>query len=235
MKKIFAVAIASLIGATSANATSIYTTSGSSNMVSNGATSQVYQNDGVTMTVTAGLFTDTPVTGDAVVTPGDSGARPTAYSSGTGILHNDNDGQHTVDGYYPEVVILSFDHVVELTSALFSYVNRNDTFDLFVDTDDDGVLERVFENLAMPNSSVALVDLVGFNLVGKLFGIGTSSYQYNCRQTRRGGTKCDTYQPDWKLKAVQFTEVSEVPLPAALPLFMAGLAGFGFASRRKKA
>ncbi len=30
-------------------------------------------------------------------------------------------------------------------------------------------------------------------------------------------------------------EVSQVPLPAALPMFLAGIAGFGFAARRKKA
>ncbi|MCK5744973.1 MAG: VPLPA-CTERM sorting domain-containing protein [Oricola sp.] len=33
---------------------------------------------------------------------------------------------------------------------------------------------------------------------------------------------------------IVLNEVSEVPLPAALPLFLAGLAGFGAASRRKK-
>jgi hypothetical protein len=32
-----------------------------------------------------------------------------------------------------------------------------------------------------------------------------------------------------------YTSVSDVPLPAALPLFLAGLAGFGFAGRKRKA
>jgi len=233
MKKFIAIAATALMSAATAHASSVYTTSGSSDQVSNGYNSQVYEDDGVTMTVTAGLFTDTPVTGDAVVTPGDNGAHPVAYSPGTGILHN-SDGQHLVDGDYPEVLILSFDSVVQLTGAVFSFVDAPDTFDLFADTNNDGILERLFENLAMPNSSEAFVDLLSYNLVGKLFGIGTSAYEYNCRQTRYG-ERCDTFSPAWKLKKVKFEEVSEVPLPAALPLFMAGLAGFGFASRKKKA
>lgn len=233
MKKLIGFAAAAALTVTGAHASSIYTTSGSSDLVSNNYNSQVYEDDGVTMTVTAGLFTDTAVTGDAVVTPGQYGARPVAYSPGTGVTHNDNDGQHYVDGYYPEVVILSFDKVVQLTAAMFSYVDTHDTFDLFVDTDNDGVLERLFENLAMPDTSIALVDLVSLNLVGKLFGIGTSSYQ-RCYY-HYGYKKCETYSPAWKLKKVAFEEVPEVPLPAALPLFLAGLAGFGFATRKKAA
>ena len=233
MKSITGLAAAAALSITSAHATAIYTTSGSSDLVSNGYNSQVYQDDGVTMTVTAGLFTDTAVTGDAVVTPGGNGARPVAYSPGTGITH-DTDGQHLVDGYYPEVLILSFDTAVQLTGAVFSYVDSFDTFDLFIDSDNDGILERVFENLAMPDSSVAFVDLLSFNLVGTLFGIGTSSYEY-CYEDQYGREKCRDKSPEWKLKAVKFEEVPDVPLPAALPLFLAGLAGFGFASRKKKA
>lgn len=233
MKSIIGIAAAAALSFSAAHATSIYTTSGSSDLVTNTGSSQIYEDDGVTMTLSAGLFTDTPVTGDAVVTPGQYGARPIAYSYGTGIRHNDNDGQHTIDGYYPEVAILSFDTNVQLTGALFSYVDTYDTFDLFVDTNNDGILERIYENLGMPNSSIAFVDLLSLNLVGKLFGIGASEYAYNCRQTM-WGQKCDKYSPSWKLKAIKFEEVPDVPLPAALPLFMAGLAGFGFASRKKK-
>lgn len=234
MKKLIGLAAAAALSVTGAHASSIYTTSGSSDLVSNNYNSQVYEDDGVTMTVTAGLFTDTAVTGDAVVTPGQYGARPVAYSPGTGITHNDNDGQHYVDGYYPEVVILSFDSVVQLTGAMFSYVDTLDTFDIFVDSNDDGVLERLFENLAMPNTSTPLIDLVSLNLVGKLFGIGTSSYEYDCYY-KYGQKKCKTFTPEWKLKKIVFEEVPEVPLPAALPLFLAGLAGFGFAARKKAA
>ncbi|MFC2951286.1 VPLPA-CTERM sorting domain-containing protein [Marinicaulis aureus] len=234
MKSIIGLAAVAALSISSAHATTIYTTSGSSDLVSNNGSSQVYEDDGVTMTLSAGLFTDTPVTGDAVVTPGQYGARPIAYSPGTGITHNQNDGQHLVDGYFPEVAILSFDKTVQLTGALFTYVDTYDTFDLFIDSNNDGILERVFENLSMPNNSTAFVDFLSLNLVGKLFGIGTSSYSYNCRMTMHG-QKCDSYSSAWKLKKLAFEEVPDVPLPAALPLFMAGLAGFGFASRKKQA
>ncbi|WP_375201752.1 VPLPA-CTERM sorting domain-containing protein [Hyphococcus sp.] len=234
MKSIISLTVIAALTLSGAHATTIYTTSGSGDLVSNNGSSQVYEDGGVTMTLSAGLFTDTPVTGDAVVTPGQYGARPVAYSPGTGITHNQNDGQHLIDGYFPEVAILEFDTTVQLTGALFSHVDTYDTFDLFIDSNNDGILERIYENLAMPNSSYAFVDLFSLNLVGKLFGIGTSSYSYNCRMTMYG-EKCDSYSPAWKLKKLKFEEVPDVPLPAALPLFMAGLAGFGFASRKKKA
>ena len=58
LKKFLAITAIALTGATGAHATSIYTTSGSGDLVSNGFTYQVYEEDGIQMTVTAGLFDD---------------------------------------------------------------------------------------------------------------------------------------------------------------------------------
>ncbi|MEZ5893526.1 MAG: VPLPA-CTERM sorting domain-containing protein [Parvularculaceae bacterium] len=239
MKLLISAAVAAVVATGAASASSIYTVAGSSDLVSNNGSYQVYEDNGIQMKLSAGLFTDTAVTGDAVVTPGQYGARPVPYSPGTGITHNNNDGQHTVDSNYPEVAIMLFDTAVQLTGVWLSYVDPSDTFDLFIDTDNDGILERIEQNLALPDSSVAFVDLLAYNLVGKLFGIGASGYE-SCKevysaQKRKYVTKCETIYSDWKLKKVVFEEVSDVPLPAALPLFMAGLAGFGFATRKKRA
>ena len=137
--------------------------------------------------------------------------------------------------------MLSFDKTVALASVMFSYVDAGDTFDIFVDTNDDGILERLYENIAISGSGYVSVDLLSYNLVGKLFGIGTSSYQRCTSEwVRKNGKwklveKCSTFSPSWKLKKVVFEEVPEVPLPAALPLFLAGIAGLGFAGRKKNA
>ncbi len=238
MKKLTAIAAAALMSATAANATTISTNS-YSDYVSGTSSSQTYEDDGVTMTVTAGLYTDdTP----AVVTEGQYNARPVLYNGyGTGISHDQNDGEHTVDGYYPEVLILAFDKVVSLTQLVFNYANSYAKFDLFVDSNDDGILERVLtdQSLSSGYSSVSLSGLVAASLLeGKLFGIGTSYSEVSCYYKWKHGKKkkvCETKKSEWKLKKVTFEEVPEVPLPAALPLFLAGIAGFGFAARKKKA
>jgi hypothetical protein len=78
------------------------------------------------------------------------------------------------------------------------------------------VLERLAQDIDIPNGN--LFDFFAFDLVGKLFGIGASGFN-----------------DEWKLSALTVRAVvSDVPLPAALPLFIAGLAGFGFAARRKQ-
>ena len=237
MRLTAAVFAATALAVTSANATSIYTTTGG-DLIVNSYNYQVYEDDGVQMTVTAGLYTDGAGVGDAVVTEGQYGARPVVYGgAGTGVSHNENDGEHTVDGLYPEILILSFDTTVKLTSILFNYVNDYGKFDLFIDSDDDGELERVLLDSDLDSGSdhVSLTSLLADHLlVGKLFGIGTSWAEEVC-YWRHGRRKCDWKKSEWKLKKVRFEEVPDVPLPAALPLFMAGLAGFGFATRKKKA
>ena len=219
-----------------ANAEIIRTTADSGNLVANFGSYQVYQDDDVQMTLSAGLYTDTDAVGDAVVTEGQYHARPTPYSAGTGITH-DYDNEHTIDSWYPEVAILTFDSVVELAGVWLSYIDPCDTFDLFADTNNDGVLERIAKDLALPDNSIAFVDLSAYNLVGSLFGVGASPHapcQTSFSFSRTSSCDKTTTQSGWKLKKVVFDDVEEVPLPAAFPLFMAGLAGFGFASTRRK-
>ncbi|GJL90867.1 VPLPA-CTERM sorting domain-containing protein [Hyphococcus sp.] len=225
MKTILAIAAAAALSITSANATTFYTTSGgfaangTGGGTSAGAGFQQYTIDGLVLTVTGGLYTDTASAGGAVVTPGLYDAEPRVWSPGTGLDHDgggglSNDDDHQVDGDGGnEVLILHFNQQVQLASALFSYVGSNDDFDFFADTNGDGILERLAQDIDIPGSNLA--SLMSFNVVSNYFGIGASGYN-----------------DEWKLKAITAIPVSDVPLPAALPLFLAGLAGFGFASRK---
>ena len=187
-----------------------------------GAGFQQYLVDGITMTVTAGLYTDPAVTGNAVVTEGSRDAEPRVWGSGTGVDHDGgnglpNDDDHQVDGRHGnEVVILRFDHTVQLVSAVFSYVGGNDDFDYFVDLGADGSLDRIAQNVDIPGGN--LFDFFALNLTGDLFGIGASGHN-----------------DEWKLKAVTVAKVADVPVPAALPLFLAGLGAIGWAKKRRKA
>ncbi len=221
-------AMAAAFSAAGAEAATFHTTSsgfaayGTDGGTGAGAGFQEYTIDGLILTVTAGLYTDTASAGGAVVTPGSRDAEPRVWSTGTGIDHDGggglpNDDNHQVDGDKGnEVLILSFNQMVQLSSAMFSYAGSKDNFDFFADTNGDGILERLQQDIDIPGSGLA--NLINFNITSNLFGIGAS------------GPK-----DAWKLKALTAVPVSDVPLPAALPLFLAGLAGFGFASRKKRA
>jgi hypothetical protein len=227
MKHFIYALTAAALTATGAQATTFNTTSAGYAAQGTGGCAigcnfQEYTVDGIVMTVSAGIYTDTASAGGAVVTPNGNDAEPRVYSPGTGVDIDSgnglpNDQEFEVDGNNGnEVLILSFDEDVQLVSALFASVGFDDDFDFFMDTNGDGVLERLAQDIDIPNGN--LFDFFAFDLVGKLFGIGASGFN-----------------DEWKLSALTVRAVvSDVPLPAALPLFIAGLAGFGFAARRKQ-
>ena len=236
----FIAAAAMLAGAANAATVTFHTTrqgfddNGVAGGVSAGAGFQQYAIDGLTLTVTAGMYTDTAVTGNSVVTEGDRDAEPRVWGSGTGVDHDGgnglpNDSSHQVDGHNGnEVVILRFDHTVRLVSAMFSYVGGDDGFDYFVDLGSDGSLDRVAQDVDIPNNN--LFDFFALNLTGDIFGIGASYSEYEKWKKKK---KWITH--DWKLKAVTVEKIAEIPVPAALPLFLAGLGAIGWAKKRRKA
>lgn len=168
--------------------------------------------DGITLTVTAGLYTSS-----GVVYEGYAGARPWLYSGyGLGAGYS-GDGQHTVDGRGArEVVIFSFDQDVIFEQIRFNYVGYGSGFDFFADEGGDDSLDRVFQSISIPNVGTYVIASI-FSEAGSLFGIGA-------------GSKWDSF----KIKSITVSAMPEVPLPAALPLFLAGLAGLRFAGRRKR-
>ncbi|MBI1364604.1 MAG: hypothetical protein GC153_01430 [Alphaproteobacteria bacterium] len=168
--------------------------------------------DGITLTVTAGTFTD------STITPGGNGAHPQIYNGyGTGVWTN-NDSQHTIDGSgYHEFVMLSFSQNVILDALRFSYFDSLDDFDLFADTNSDSALEHLASDIDIPNNGYYSLSTT---LISSLFGVGA-----------------DHSSDSFKLKKVYVTAAPEVPLPMALPLFLSGAAGLGFAgfARKKRA
>lgn len=238
MKYLISIASAAALIFSAANATTISTRNYADYVSGGPSTGYVFEDDGVTMTMTAGLYTDDAA---ALIQEGQHNARPVLYNGyGTGVSHDNNDGQHTVDGYIPEVLILAFDTTVKLTNLVFSYINDYGKFDFFIDSNNDGMLDQrvlIDADLSGSFDNVTLSDLLSMDLLtGTTFGVGASYYEEECYySSRKQRTVCKKKPSEWKLKYVKFEEVPDVPLPAAMPLFLAGLAGFGFAARKKKA
>ncbi len=230
MKKIIGLfaavtAMAGVANAAFAPPTTFYTTStGFSYYGSGGSQSgyQEYTRDGLTLTVKGATYDD----GSPQAING--GAPTQVWSNGTGIDRGWRDG-HQVDGDRTnEAVVLKFDHKVKLVSAKFTYVNGpswssdGDDIDIFVeDPNDLGSL--VYDSgewdIHSGNNPFAFEDQLGYALIGNLFALGA-----------------DGNNDGWKLKAITVAKhIPEVPLPAALPLFIAGLGALGLAKRRRKA
>ncbi|WP_169568823.1 VPLPA-CTERM sorting domain-containing protein [Sneathiella limimaris] len=118
------------------------------------------------------------------------------------------DSNHEVDGWiYGEAVKLTFSEEVYLTSVSFTHVDRDDQF-----------AYRVNGGSWTENISIAGNNPYGFSLPGlkgTVFDIAALDWN-----------------DDWKLSGVT---VSAVPLPPAVLMFGAALAGLGWFRRRKAA
>ncbi|MEX1034494.1 MAG: VPLPA-CTERM sorting domain-containing protein [Sneathiella sp.] len=181
------------------------------------ATSYFFSEDGIGLTATPGQFESSTTGSETVSTPG--AARIGQYDQGLGVSNPWYFDQHEVDGLgNNDVVIFDFDQVVKLETIVFSYFDDevhwfwgsptpNDEFSGFLDTDGDGVLNLVGVNFDGNPFNVG-------GIAGEIFGIGAWGNN-----------------DDFKIKSMT---VSAVPLPAALPLYGAGLAVLGFVGWRKR-
>ncbi len=169
------------------------------------ADSYDFSSSGINLTVTAGRFKS-----DGTII--DEG-RVGQYAWGLGATTRWHDS-HQVDGYKGnDILIFSFDQKVTLEKVAFSYVDGNDRFRFFHDTDHDGELTDFGTSIDIPYGNVYV-----FNSVwdGKLFGIGAKG-------------KYDNFK-------IEGFHVTPIPLPAALPLFAGALGLLGlFGWRRKRA
>ena len=123
-------------------------------------------------------------------------------------LRNSILDSHLIDGFVlQDVVLFDFDQAVRLTGLGFSFVDADDDFVLFT-ADASGTLSA-FSLMDVLSGTVAL------DVVGRSFGIGAFDAS-------------DAF----KLTTLSF-DVAPVPVPAALPLFLAGMGLAGMARRRR--
>ena len=200
------VAAGMMLGATVANAATLYFGTGNGTA---GTNSYSFTDIGSGVTAVA-----TPLSNRHSQTIGQ-------YGSGLGVGTGGSDSNHEVDGSgYLEAIRLTFSEEVTVTSILFGAVGTNDKF-----------AYRVDKVAGDPFSSN--YDIVGGNyndndegyysfalpgIVGTVFDIAALEHYY-----------------DFKLRGVEFSRTSVTPLPPAVLMFGAALAGLGWFKRRKKA
>ena len=133
-------------------------------------------------------------------------------------IWNEHDNDHQIDGKgYNDVAYFDFgDQEVELKSVTFTYNDGGDRFALFADNNDDGYLELINSSLnANPTDTFTFLGSLLFT--GTEFGIGAIGRYH-----------------DFKLAALTVEKISAIPLPAALPLYGAGVALLGLMGWRRK-
>ncbi|WP_415236527.1 VPLPA-CTERM sorting domain-containing protein [Sneathiella sp.] len=181
------------------------------------ASSYSFTNDGVTVTTTPGVFSDA----GTVYSQGRIGQ----YSTGLGISSYRGDS-HQVDGNYRnDFVNFSFDQNVTIKSVSFSYVDRDDEFTFLFDLGPNGVLDAINYSVDIPSNGTYIFQGIW---TGSLFGIGAFDDDTSRRWQRSN-------MDDFKISGMVVDPViSTVPLPAALPLYGAGIAILGFFGWRRK-
>ncbi len=204
MKRIITAFAALLLTCSTAAAATSFNFSGNGGL----ASSYSFTEDGITVDVTPGVFSN----GGTVTSTGLIGQ----YAGGLGISSHIFD-DHQVDGRTRnDLAIFEFSQSVILESVSFSFVDGNDEFSFFFDNEPDGTLDPISFNIDIPGGGTYTFASIWD---GTLFGIGAFD------------GSLFTPADNFKIKGMS---VSVVPLPAALPLYGAGIVILGLVGWMRK-
>ncbi len=214
MKKVLATLAVLALSGTAANAATFdFNYYGNNNY----GTSFSYMQDGINLTLTPSTFNHN--NGN---TSTDSNDHLGRWSNGIGLYSSYGD-DHYVDGYDGnDMVIFSFDTEVTLKSVTLQRYGSDDDFSFYFDGTGDGDFNDAGD------SRFNEVDPIGWN----------NPSIYTFQQIWSGltfGIGAEGYHDGFKIKSISVDPtLSVVPLPAALPLYGAGMAVLGFMGWRRK-
>ncbi|MEX1034495.1 MAG: VPLPA-CTERM sorting domain-containing protein [Sneathiella sp.] len=132
---------------------------------------------------------------------------------GLGLYSPGNRKNKEMDGkQINEIVQFYFDQSVHLVSVTFSKVDSNDDFDFYFDTG-SGLTEIDDDIDILRNGRYSFLDL----WTGTHFGFGA-----------------DGRDDNFTIRKIEVAAISNIPLPAALPLYGTGLALMGYLGWRRR-
>lgn len=170
------------------------------------ATSYTFMDSGISVTATATSFSNAGILID------DPRDRIGQYSQGLGATTHIGDSHQTDGANRNDLIVFDFDQEIILESVTFTHVDSNDDFRFFFES--GSTLTDWGSNIDIPGSGPSGTYIFNAIWAGDLFGIGAR----------------DTFD-NFKISGMT---VSAVPLPAALPLYGAGMAIIGFIGWRRK-
>lgn len=183
---------------------------------------------GISMTVSGGTHSGGAGANAPFATETPCGTCIAQHRNGISIDRGGSDS-HELDGSGPdEFIRLTFSEKVLLTDVWFNAAGNGDEWDMSVDNVDFGVngafgsdlIENLIDSdIAATPSDDDRADFVsnGGAIMGTVFTFYT-----------------DDNNDDYKLAALKFNQIAQVPLPAALPLLAGGLGVLGFVGWRRK-
>lgn len=164
---------------------------------------------GINLLITAATFVDNGGGSGTIDLLGPTDAAELRFNAaGMGVSFDGTDGAQ-IDGMGAnDLAIFDFGQTVSLDLIQFAAANQNDEFVLFVGNSLAALTSFSFLDIPQPSDQVAP------GVIGRFFGIGALEDNDNYR--------------------IASVDVSEVPIPGAIPLFLAGLAGLSFARRQRR-
>ncbi|MEP0961136.1 MAG: VPLPA-CTERM sorting domain-containing protein [Roseobacter sp.] len=167
--------------------------------------------NGVTFTIDADTF---GLRYGSLSLNGESRIAITQNNEGLGVNNFNPDGSGEIDGSGSnDILVFQFSSAVRLTEIIFESVSNNDDFVFYTPGQSPNAAQFDILN-PIPFDIDGDEGLFATNFTGTTFGIGAFGDNDDFRVSK--------------------LTVAAVPLPAGLPLLMAGLGAFGFMSRRKK-
>ncbi len=219
MKKIFAALAVLFIASTAAQAASVTFdfSSGTTNWTGGNLN---YSSGGLNLAVKAGNYSRKYAPSGFVY---DTGVIRQNDGQGLSIWNGWGDSNSQIDGYTQnDVAVFSFSENVYLESVTLDFTTHDyrgrkvyngdkNPFAFFSDTDDNNYLDLVASSLATDQKTGTYKFMNAMLKNGDLFGIGAMGNNDN-----------------FTIASITVGTISAVPLPAALPLYGAGVAIIGF-------
>ncbi len=220
MKKLFAAVFALVLSSAAAQAATI-----DFDFTGNGGLATSYSftdaGSGVSVTATAASFNNS-----GTVTT-NSNYRVGQYSLGLGMTRHWSDSHQVDGGAGNDLIVFDFNRKITIESVSFTHVDSNDQFSFFFDGTGSG--------LSIEGTNFD-IDITPGTWSWGIGSDGTHTFDETWTGTLFGIGAHDPHWQDWSRDDFKISgmSVSVVPLPAALPLYGAGMAVLGFIGWRRK-